>query len=159
MKKYFRQIDKALAQRSQREIRVIAFLLLILTACSQDTGATLSAPDAYAQAQARTLTLIDVRHADEWRQTGVATGSLRIDMADSQGEAGFVNQVTAAMKGNKNAPIGLLSPAGNRSANAQQVLHKAGFTHVYNIKEGMQGSNAGPGWIARGLPMQPCPDC
>jgi rhodanese-related sulfurtransferase len=144
-----------LAQR----LSLAAFLLLILTACAKDSGATLSAPDAYARAQAGTLTLIDIRHPDEWRQTGVAPGALRIDMTDTQGEAGFVQRVTTEMKGKKNAPIGLLSVAGNRGANAQQVLRKAGFTHVYNIKEGMQGSSAGPGWIERGLPMQPCPDC
>jgi rhodanese-related sulfurtransferase len=63
------------------------------------------------------------------------------------------------MGGKKNAPIGLLSLAGNRGGNAQQVLREAGFTHVYNIKEGMDGNSAGPGWNARGLPMQPCPNC
>lgn len=141
-----------------QRLSLAALMLLILAACSQDS-ATLSAPEAYARAQAGTLTLIDIRHPEEWRQTGVATGALRIDMTDTQGEAGFVERVTTKMSGKKNAPIGLLSLAGNRGANAQQVLRKAGFTHVYNIKEGMQGSSAGPGWIARGLPVQPCPDC
>jgi rhodanese-related sulfurtransferase len=63
------------------------------------------------------------------------------------------------MGGHKNAPIGLLSLAGNRGANAQHVLREAGFTQVYNVREGMNGSSAGPGWIARGLPLLPCPDC
>jgi rhodanese-related sulfurtransferase len=144
-----------LAQR----LSLAALMLLILAACAQDKGATLSAPDAYARAQAGTLTLIDIRHPAEWRQTGVATGALRIDMTDTQGEAGFVQRVTTKMDGKKDAPIGLLSLAGNRGANAQQVLRKAGFTHVYNIKEGMQGNAAGPGWIKRGLPLEPCPDC
>lgn len=44
-----------------------AYALLSLGACSRDKGLTLSAPDAYAQVQAGTLTLIDVRTADEWR--------------------------------------------------------------------------------------------
>ena len=80
-------------------------------------------------------------------------------MTSAQGEAGFVAQVAAEMGGDKHAPIGLLSRAGNRGANAQQVLLKAGFTRVFNIKEGMDGSNAGPGWIARGLPLEGCTDC
>ena len=138
---------------------IAAFMLLSIHACSKDSGPTLSAPEAYAQSQAGTLTLIDIRHPDEWRQTGVATGALRIDMANAQGEAGFVAQVTATMGGKKHAPIGLLSIAGNRGANAQQVLREAGFTHVYNIKEGMMGSGAGPGWIARGLPLVACQAC
>ena len=144
-----------LAQR----LSLAALMLLILAACAQDKGATLSAPEAYARAQAGTLTLVDIRHADEWRQTGVVPGALRVDMTETQGETGFARQVDAALNGNKNTPIGLLSLAGNRGANAQRVLREAGFTHVYNIKEGMLGSGAGPGWIARGLPMQACPDC
>ena len=138
---------------------IAAFMLLSIHACSRDNGPTLSAPEAYAQSQAGTLTLIDIRHPDEWRQTGVAQGALRIDMTDTQGEAGFVEQVVTQMGGRKNAPIGILSIAGNRGANAQQVLREAGFTHVYNIKEGMMGSGAGPGWIARGLPLVACPGC
>ena len=138
---------------------IAAFMLLSLHACSRDNGLTLSAPEAYAQAQAGKLTLIDIRHPDEWRQTGVAKGALRIDMTNTQGESGFVEQVAAGMGGRKHAPIGLLSIAGNRGTNAQQVLRQAGFTHVYNIKEGMMGSSAGPGWIARGLPVVACPRC
>jgi len=138
---------------------IAAFLLLSINACSRDSGPTLTAPEAYAQAQAGKLTLIDIRHPDEWRQTGIAKGALRIDMTDTQGEAGFVEQVTARMGGRKNAPIALLSIAGNRGANAQQVLRKAGFEHVYNVREGMLGSTAGPGWIGRGLPIEACPRC
>ncbi len=142
-----------------QRVSLAAFLLFFLTACSQDNGTALSAPDAYARSQAGTLTLIDVRHADEWRRTGVAKGALHIDMTNTQGEAGFVRQVTAEIGSDKHAPIGLLSLGGNRATNAQTVLRKAGFTQVYVIKEGMHGSSAGPGWIARGLPMEPCPGC
>lgn len=139
---------------------ITAFMLVTSHACTRESsGPTLSAPDAYAQAQAGKLTLIDVRSPDEWRQTGIAKGALRINMANAKGEAGFIRQVEAELGGNRNAPIGLLGLAGNRAANAQQVLRESGFTHVYNIKEGMRGGSAGPGWIARKLPMEPCPRC
>lgn len=136
-----------------------AFMLLSISACSRDSGPTLTAPDAYARAQAGTLTLIDVRPPEEWRQTGVAQGALRIDMASANGEAGFIRQVSAQLAGNPSRPIGLLSRAGNRGTNAQRILRDAGFTHVYNVKEGMTGSSAGPGWIARGLPVAACERC
>ena len=136
-----------------------AFALLSLGACSRDKGLTLSAPDAYAQIQAGTLTLIDVRTSDEWRQTGVAKGALRINMANAQGETGFIQQVGTALGGDKHRPIGLIGLAGNRSANAQKVLRASGFTHVYTIKEGMLGGSAGPGWIARRLPVEACRGC
>lgn len=134
---------------------IAAFMLLSVNACSRDSGPTLAASDAFAQAQAGKLTLIDVRHTDEWLQTGVPKGALRIDMTNKQGEAGFIQRVSTALDGNKNTPIALVSLTGNRGSNAQRVLREAGFTHVFNIKEGMMGSSAGPGWIARGLPVEP----
>ncbi len=138
---------------------LFAFALLASSACSRQKGPELTAPEAYAQAQAGTLMLIDIRHPSEWRDTGVAAEAARIDMTQAQGEAGFVAKVNALMKDNKQHPIGLLSLAGNRGRNAQQVLQHAGYTRVYNISEGMAGNRAGPGWIARGLPLQACPDC
>ena len=134
-----------------------AFMLLSINACSQDSGPTLAAPDAFAQAQAGKLTLIDIRRPDEWKQTGVPKGALQINMA--QGDAGFVAQVTAETGGDKHAPIGLVCRTGNRTTQMQRVLTDAGFTQVYNIKEGMAGSGAGPGWIARGLPVEACERC
>lgn len=138
---------------------IAAFTLLSIHACSRDSGPVLAAPDAYAQAQAGALTLIDVRRPEEWRQTGVAPGALRINMAHPQGDAGFVRQVAAELGGDKNAPIGLVCRAGNRTTHAQRMLREAGFTRVYNVKEGMAGSSAGPGWIKRGLPVEACPAC
>ena len=41
----------------------------------------------------------------------------------------------------------------------QKVLTDAGFTNVVHIKEGMAGSGAGPGWLARGLPTESCKTC
>lgn len=136
-----------------------AFALLSFGACSRDSGPTLSAPAAYARMQAGTLTLIDVRTPDEWRETGVARGALRISMAGAQGETGFIQQVDAGLGGNRKKTIGLIGLAGNRAANAQKVLLASGFSHVYTVGEGMRGSSAGPGWIARKLPVEPCPGC
>ncbi len=123
-----------------------ALILLSISACSSDSGATLTAPDAHAQAQAGALTLIDIRRPDEWRQTGVAQDALQINMAPEVG-------------GDRDAPIGLICRTGNRTTHMQQALRKAGFTQVYNIDEGMVGSRAGPGWIARGLPVEACKPC
>jgi rhodanese-related sulfurtransferase len=133
---------------------LVAFTLLTMHACSRDSGPNLSAPDAYALAQAGQLTLIDVRRPDEWKKTGVARGALRINMAHPLGDEGFIRQVSAEVGGNRNAPIGLLCRAGNRTVHVQRMLQAAGFTQVYNVKEGMTGSSAGPGWIPRGLPVE-----
>ncbi|HBU28329.1 MAG: sulfurtransferase [Thiobacillus sp. GWE1_62_9] len=136
-----------------------ALMLLSIHACSRDSGPALAAPEAFAQAQAGKLTLIDIRRPDEWRQTGVAKNALRINMAHPQGASGFVQQVATEVGGDRNTPIGLICRTGNRTSHMQHALREAGFTQVYNIKEGMVGSAAGPGWIARGLPVEPCKTC
>ena len=136
-----------------------ALMLLSVIACSGESGPELTAPEAYAQAQAGKLILIDIRRPDEWRKTGVAKEALRINMAHPRGASRFVQQVAAEVGGDRNTPIGLICRTGNRTTHMQQALREAGFTQVYNIREGMAGSAAGPGWIARGLPVEPCRTC
>ena len=41
----------------------------------------------------------------------------------------------------------------------QKALQEMGFSRVYNVKEGMSGSGAGPGWVRRGLPVDSCQTC
>jgi len=38
-------------------------------------------------------------------------------------------------------------------------MHWIGFSQVYNVKVGMKGSAAGPGWLKRGLPVDACGTC
>jgi hypothetical protein len=38
-------------------------------------------------------------------------------------------------------------------------LNEAGYTQVFNIREGMLGNTDGPGWLARGLPTDDCSGC
>lgn len=119
----------------------------------------LSAPDAKTMAEAKQLTIIDIRRPEEWRQTGVAEGALRINMLHPGGPQGFANEVLRQVNGDKNAPIGLICRTGNRTTQVQRYLLSQGFTRVYNITEGMAGSRAGPGWLRRNMPIDPCVAC
>jgi rhodanese-related sulfurtransferase len=103
--------------------------------------------------------LIDIRRPEEWRNTGVAQGAARINMLHPGGPQGFSDAVLKQVNGNHDAPIGLICRTGNRTAQMQSELRGSGFTQVYNIKEGMSGSAAGPGWIRQGLPVVPCDNC
>lgn len=129
--------------------------VLLMAACSTHTGPVLSAPDTLAKLQAGEITLIDIRTPREWRQTGIAEGAQPIDMTRKT----FVDEVLAAVDGDKDAPIGIICRTGNRTTHVQKALQGMGFTNVYNVKEGMAGSGAGPGWIRRGLPTQACANC
>lgn len=117
----------------------------------------LTAPEALAAAQAGKLKLIDIRTPAEWRETGVAPSAGRVDFY--RGPDALVPYILQTVKGDKNAPIALICRTGNRTTHAQKYLQGLGFTQVYNVREGMKGSPAGPGWLKRGLPVQPCVAC
>jgi rhodanese-related sulfurtransferase len=116
----------------------------------------IDAPQAAAAVSAGKVTLIDIRTPAEWKETGVARGARRVNMLHPQGAKGFTDQLLSEVKGDRNAPIALICRTGNRTSQVQRYLQSVGFTQVYNISEGMAGSAAGPGWIKRGLPVEPC---
>lgn len=141
--------------RTFRRAVIAACTLLFIAGCTGESGPVLSAPEALEKLRAGEITLIDIRTPPEWRQTGIAEGALPIDMTRKT----FAQQVLAAVDGDIDAPIGIICRTGNRTAYIQRSLQKKGFTKVYNIKEGMAGSGAGPGWLRRGLPVEDCQRC
>jgi len=145
--------------RSIPSLATILGVALLVIGCSQAAGPQLSPPEALDMTNKGELTLIDVRTPMEWRQTGVAPMAHRIDMHNPKGPDGFAQAVLQAVDGDRSAPIGLICRTGNRSRHMQQELISRGFTHVYDVKEGMMGNSNGPGWIRLGLPVKPCPDC
>jgi rhodanese-related sulfurtransferase len=80
-------------------------------------------------------------------------------MRQPGGPKGFAAAVSKAVGDNKDAPIALIRRTGNRSGTMQAAPLEQGFTHVYNIREGMAGSSAGPGGFRQQLPVEPCPNC
>lgn len=134
---------------------LVAVALLSLTGLAS-AEPDMSAPDAAAAVAAGKITLIDIRTPPEWKQTGVATGAKRLNMLHPQGAPGFASQLLAEVDGDRNAPIALICRTGNRTTQVQLYLQSVGFTRVYNVKEGMAGSSAGPGWIKRGLAIETC---
>ncbi len=139
---------------------IISSVLLFFIMVSNSMAETpinkldLTAPEAYEAQRNQQLKLVDVRTPQEWQQTGVPAGALRINMAHPDGKAGFINALLAAIGGDKNQPIAVICRTGSRSALVQRTLIEEGFTHVINIPEGMIGSSAGPGWLNRDLPIE-----
>jgi rhodanese-related sulfurtransferase len=128
----------------------------VLMALSVRAEPDLSAPEAAAQAQSGKMFLIDIRTPPEWKETGVAKGARLLNMQHPQGAPGFTNALLEKVNGDRNAPIALICRTGNRTTQVQRYLQSVGFTQVYNVKEGMAGSAAGPGWLKRGLPVDAC---
>lgn len=131
-------------------------LTAAFSAFARQPGPDITAPEAHRLAQAGKITLIDIRTPPEWRQTGIAQGAERVDMRHPRGPDGFVEEVLSRVGDDRNAPIALICRTGNRTTHMQRLLQERGFTRVYNVKEGIVGSAAGPGWIRRGLPVVPC---
>lgn len=111
--------------------------------------ATLTVEQAHRMAQLGDITLIDIRTPREWRATGVPRGAVAIDMRRRD----FVDQLNAAVAENPALPVALICARGVRSARLARALARAGFTNIKDVPEGMLGSTAGPGWLARGLPV------
>lgn len=130
--------------------------VLAATALAARANPDLAAPDAAARVQAGQVTLVDIRTPGEWKETGVAKGAKLVNMLHPQGAPGFVNALLEKVNGDRNAPIALICRTGNRTTQVQRYLQSQGFTQVYNVKEGMAGSMAGPGWLRRGLPVDTC---
>ena len=112
-------------------------------------GDTLDPASAHAAAAAGEITLIDVRRPDEWEATGMPRGAVPIDMRRDD----FLDALDAAIGGDRAASVAIICARGVRSDRVSARLSEAGFTRVIDVPEGMLGSGAGPGWLARGLPV------
>lgn len=138
---------------------VLVVTLLASGAARAASEDTVSADVAFAELQAGDIVLVDIRRPEEWRQTGVAQGAKRINMLHPKGLQGFAQELYAAVDQDLSAPIVLICRTGNRTSRLQPILKQAGFTNIRHVPEGMVGSRAGPGWIKRGLPIEPCTNC
>jgi rhodanese-related sulfurtransferase len=109
----------------------------------------LAAREAHEKAIAGVLVLIDVRYPREWRDTGVGASATPISMH----LPAFLEKVAAATAGDKSRPLALICATGGRSSAMAVRLRAAGYTRVYDVAEGMLGSQYGEGWIRAGLPL------
>lgn len=104
--------------------------------------------------------LVDVRTAEELKFVGRVPGSHHV--AWQTGPAlirnpRFLNELER--KSSKDGIILLLCRSGKRSAAAAEAAAKAGFSNVFNVREGFEGEKdesqhrgAAGGWRLQGLP-------
>ncbi len=145
-------------------IVVIAFAILVsafsVVAENASTSSLIDSTKALAGVKAGEMTLFDVRSPAEWRETGVPQGAKTVTIHDPKGMAGFVTAATRAVNGHKDKPIALICARGSRSSRAERALRAAGFSNIFNVREGMLGNSIdGPGWLHRKLPVEKCGNC
>ncbi len=112
-------------------------------------GSVLDAPAARDAVTAGELILVDIRRPDEWEATGLPEGAVPIDMRRED----FIDALSE-IAGGQSRPVALICARGVRSARLANRLIESGFTDIRDVPEGMLGSSAGPGWLARGLPLE-----
>lgn len=130
--------------------RLVLAAALALAPLSVNAADALAPHEAAALATKRAALLVDVRSPAEWAETGIPAGARTV----SWGRPDFVQRMLELVAGDRNAPLVLICRSGNRSTKAMAALRDSGFTHVAHIPEGMAGGPNGPGWLARGLPVE-----
>lgn len=92
--------------------------------------------------------LIDIRRADEWKQTGVVDGSIKLTAFDDRGR--FINSFAdmLAKSVQPDEEFILICRTGNRTAVLSNWLStEGGYKNVVNVKDGITS------WIKEGQPV------
>lgn len=113
---------------------------LILSGCSSKAGAitNMNAKDFSAKTQESGVVVLDVRTPGEFSQ-GHIQGAMNIDVEAST----FDSEIA---KLDKTKTYAVYCHSGNRSGVATQAMAKAGFTHLFNLQNGIAD------WMAQGMP-------
>ncbi|HYD29350.1 MAG TPA: rhodanese-like domain-containing protein [Azospirillaceae bacterium] len=131
-----------------RSLTIAATLVAALPAAAQD----LDSSSAWKASSAGEAVLIDIRTAEEWRQSGTPPAALRIDFQGPD----FAIQAAAVARAHPGKEVHLICRSGRRSAAAIEMLGRMGITNARSVAGGVQGQD---GWVAQGLPLQLCGDC
>lgn len=114
---------------------------------------------AHAMSMAGALTIIDVRTPAEWRADDIPGGAAAISLNGPGGRQAFLEGILALVDGDRDRPLAMICRTGVRSSTARIFLQAQGFTRVYDIFDGMHGRDGAAGWLAEGLPLDPCERC
>ena len=85
------------------------------------------------------VTLIDIRRADEWRDTGVIMNSSLLTFFDKNGNHNAEERISKLKNiTNENDPVIIICRSGKRSGIVSKLLdEKTNYTNVYNASGGM----------------------
>lgn len=132
----------------RRYLALPLLALAALTASAEVTDIDNAELDRLMKAGA---TVIDIRTAPEWEETGIVKGSHLLTFFDERGRydaAAWLEQVKRVAK--PGDPVVVICRTGNRTKPVSQFLDKqAGYTKVYNVRNGIKA------WIGSGAPVTP----
>lgn len=128
---------------------VLAAMALIWAGSAWAVDA-ISAAEARRAALAGEITLVDIRTPQEWQATGVPDVAHALDLHSD----GFVDRLLVLYEAHPNRPMAVICATGGRSGYVTKALEQRGLSRLLDVPEGMAGSQHGPGWLARSLPVR-----
>ena len=129
-------------------VSIITVTAVIYNNHNQFDGQIINPQQAFEQTKNNQIILVDIRRPDEWKNTGIPKGAMPIDMRDKN----FVAKIKKLYQ-THNKPIALICAHGVRSKRLAKKIKEINI-NVIDVPEGMLGSNHGPGWIKRKLPIK-----
>ena len=137
--------------RMNRRTLTIVLILMATSAPAQSAPPSVSVRQAHARAKAGQSVLVDIRTPEEWADTGVAEGAIRLDMTTP----GFEIRLAAIRAENPGKPIDLICRTANRTRQVQDALTRRGWRDLVNVRGGMLGNPTDRGWLDETLPVVP----
>ncbi|TCR69801.1 rhodanese-like domain-containing protein [Bosea sp. BK604] len=132
-----------------RRRTVLAGMIALATGPVRGQSPISSLPprEAHDGAKAGRIVLIDIRSSDEWADTGVPRGAVRLDADGS----GFEVRLAGIRLDNPGKRIVLIDRSGGQANAIQQKLAGRGWRDLAIVRGGMLGSG---GWLAEKLPVE-----
>jgi len=134
-----------------RRALVLLAILCSLPALAEAQTAlpSLSVREAHEAAKAGKLVLVDIRTPEEWADTGVPEGAIKLDMTGSA----FEVRLAALKLDHPGKPIALICRTGNRTSTVQKKLAGRGWTNLIDVRGGLLGNPKDRGWLSENLPV------
>ena len=131
-------------------LRIVAFCaMLVAGAAPLHAEVTHVDSAGLERLRADGVAVIDVRRADEWRETGVIEGSHLLTFYDADGRYDLERWLPALGRiAQAGQPVAIICRSGKRSGRVARMLdERFGYGRVYTAQDGILG------WIGEGRPI------
>jgi len=118
-----------------------ATILALLTSLSLSAGFSDIDATQLKTLQAKGVPVIDIRTPQEWQQTGIIRGAHQMMFFDIQGNAHaqtWLEDLSKIVKDKKTPFILYCAHANRTKAVGNWLVDKLGYTHVYELKGGIE---------------------
>ena len=118
-----------------------AAIMALLTSLSLAAGFSDVDNTQLKALQAKGVPVIDIRTPQEWKETGIIKGAHQMMFFDIQGNAHakeWLNALSNVVKDKKTPFILYCAHANRTKAVGNWLVDKLGYTHVYELKGGIE---------------------